>query len=199
MSAFHIKHILLLIAILLLPVFCFTDDGIDMRLEKNTDRIEIENYFLLRHSFESTGGIYPIVFVYCNNGYYGLYDTDIEYKKIGTKRYFLNQTINVSAEKIAMDIANENMTLEDFIEKYLEKNDDGSYRVADLCYDNLFTYMPDEMLKSILFAAYYNYDFLILVVYGYSHQITLYSLENYKDVIEKYTIPMADKINKEAK
>ena len=169
----------------LLSIFCFAEENIEKRLEKNIDRIKIENYFLKNISKNDKATI-PVIIIYCYDGYYFLYETKMEHAVIGTKRYFFDYKVDKNVSKLSTDIADKNMSLDDFSNKYLIKNDDKSYSISYKNYD-IFT-PKDEFLSPIFFAAQYNYDFLILIEHGYLTTITLYLPDSYKDVRKKYNI-----------
>lgn len=67
----------------------FSEEVIEKRLEKNIERIGIENYYLLETVCKDHRGPVPLIIVYCYDGFYSLYDTELKYEKIGGKRYFL--------------------------------------------------------------------------------------------------------------
>lgn len=71
----------------------------------------------------------------------------MEYTILGTKRYFFDYKVDKGIIKLSTDIADKNMSLDDFIDKYLIKNDDGSYSISYKNYD-IFT------VKSVFFISY---------------------------------------------
>lgn len=186
MKGLHINNkIFMLNCLFLLSIFCFAEENTEKRLEKNIDRITIENYFLENISKKDNATI-PVIIVYCYDGYYFLYETKMKYEVIDTKRYFFDYKVDKNINKLSTDIADKNMSLDDFINKYLIKNDDNSYSISYKNYD-IFT-PKDEFLSPIFFAAQYNYDFLILIEHGYSTTITLYLPNSYEYVKKEYNI-----------
>ena len=186
MKGFIIKYMkfIFLWALMVIPIACFPEETVERRLEKNTERIGIENYYLLETVCRDRRGPVPFIAVYCDDGFYLLYDTGLEYEKIGNKRYFFDYKVDDSSKKLSMEVADKNMPLNDFINTYLEKNEhDESYSPSDLGYGPL---LPSEIREGILFAAQYNYDFLILAENGYSHVIKLYLPDSYEYALKYY-------------
>lgn len=70
-------------------ILCFSEETLERQLEKNIERIGVENYYLLETIYRERHGPVPFIAVYCDGGFYSLYDTGLEYEKIGNKRYFL--------------------------------------------------------------------------------------------------------------
>lgn len=184
----RIKHMIIFYCICLCYHFCcFAEEEFERRLEKNIDRIKIENYLLLER-INGSRGLIPVIFIYCYNEYYPLYATKIDYKKIGRQRYFFNYKVGKDTQPILTTIADKNMKLDDFISKYLIKDEDSqSYEVSDMGYG---PFVPEGMKGSILFAAQYNYDFLILSESSHDWDIRLYLPDAYEYVIKKYNIPV---------
>ncbi|UTC50318.1 hypothetical protein [Treponema sp. OMZ 855] len=163
---------------------CFSEETFERQLEKNIERIGIENYYLLETVYRERHGPVPSIAVYCDGGFYSLYDTGLEYEKIGNKRYFFDYKVNDSIKKLSTEIADKNMPLNDFINTYLAKNEhDESYRISDFGYG---PFLSSEMMETILFAAQYSYDFLILAENGYEHEIKLYLPDSYEYALKYY-------------
>lgn len=180
-----IKYICIILwYLIIIPVACFSEEVIEKRLEKNIERIGIENYYLLETVCKAHRGPVPLIIVYCYDGFYSLYDTELKYEKIGGKRYFFDYKVDDSIKKLSTEIADKNMPLDDFINTYLEKSEhDESYRISDFGYG---PFLPSEIREAILFAAQYNYDFLILAENGYEHVIKLYLPDSYEYALKYY-------------
>lgn len=180
-----IKYICIILwYLIIIPVACFSEEVIEKRLEKNIERIGIENYYLLETVCKDHRGPVPLIIVYCYDGFYSLYDTELKYEKIGGKRYFFDYKVDDSIKKLSTEIADKNMPLDDFINTYLEKSEhDESYRISDFGYG---LFLPSEIREAILFAAQYNYDFLILAENGYEHVIKLYLPDSYEYALKYY-------------
>ena len=162
---------LFLVFLIFIPPIVFTQELIEKTLENNTERMMIENHYY--SSFDTN--VYSIIFVYCNGNYYNLYDTTLDYKNIGYQRYFYDKNINITGKKVTTGLFDEKLSLDEFISRYLIKRDnEESYNVNKIINRGLFFNL--EEIKSILFKAQHNYDFLILGEYG---NINLYLPENY--------------------
>jgi hypothetical protein len=149
----------------------FTQEILEKKLEKNMERMKIENYFLLGETMKE----YSIIFIYCNGGYYPLHNTTLNCINIGYKRYFLDKPIKTTGKKISTQIADEKLAFAEFKDRYLIKKDgENYYNVSEIIKHDLFASI--ENINSILFAAQYNYDFLILCEDG---DINLYLPDNY--------------------
>jgi len=185
MKGLIIKYICIILwCLVIMPLPCFTEESIEKRLEKNGERISIENYYLLETVCKERRGPVPLIIVYCYDGFYSLYDTGLEYEKIGNKRYFGNYKVDNNVKKLSTEIVDKNMPLDDFINTYLEKNEnDESYRTSDLGYG---LFLPAEITETILFAAQYNYDFLVLAEHGYVNTIKLYLPNSYEYALKYY-------------
>ena len=66
---------------------CFSEETLERQLEKNIERIVAENYYLLETIYRERHGPVPFIAVYCDGGFYSLYDTGLECEKIGNKRW----------------------------------------------------------------------------------------------------------------
>ena len=167
-----IKYFFLLLYI---PSASFSQEMHENILENNIARITIENYYYAGTAVRNT---YAIIFVNCNGDYYYLYDTTLDFKDIGYQRYFYDTNINITGRKVSTAISNEKLPLNEFIAKYLVKKDNENYyNVYEILNQDLFISSEKrEKINSILFAAQYNYNFLILGEYG---SLNLYLPENY--------------------
>jgi hypothetical protein len=158
--------------LLFVNFLCFSQEINIKTLEKNADRIFIENYY---YSGKKEYGKFSIIFVYCYDGYYKLDDTYLNPDTIGYQRYFFNNMIKNIEKKVSTKIADERLSLDDFIKKYLKKGNNNNYNVLNT--EKLFA--PPNDILSILFAAQYNYDFLIL---GENNNLNLYLPKDYPKV-----------------
>ena len=163
-SAFNIRKIMFIQSAVCLAI-CILYIITPCILEDNYERIKIENFFLL----QSDSNVYPIIFVYCYDGYYGVHETLLDYNKLGCKRYFFDAKLKPNADSTSLRISNERLTIDDFINKYLIKQDDAHYYTINNKKYGLFTGTSEADIKAILFAAQYNYNFLILAEYGRIH------------------------------
>lgn len=179
--------IFFLIFLFILYAYLYSENISEKRLEKNIDRIRIENFFLQTLDYDNN--VVPFIAVYCFNSYYLVYDTGLDYNKIGGQRYFFDYKVDKKISNISLYITDKNLSLEDFINKYLVKYNDGSYRINYRGYD-IFT-PKDKFLLPILLAAQYNYDFLIIVEHGYSPVVKLYLPNAYKNAINEYNIQLS--------
>jgi len=143
---------------LLFCAFSYGQDIQERRLEKNKERIFLENYY---YSGENVWGTYALIYVYCVDGYYGLIDTDLDYRLIGNTRYFLEAKAKYPDKKVSTKISDKKLPLEDFIKEYLIKIEGKKYYMLREDLRDPLLNSLDEV-KAVLFAAQYNYDFLLL-------------------------------------
>lgn len=78
---------------------CFSEETLERQLEKNIERIGIENYYLLETVYRERHGPVPFITVYCDGGFYSLYDTGLECEKIGNKRWMNMRYNRINAIK----------------------------------------------------------------------------------------------------
>ena len=159
------------VVFILISFTAFTQELIVKTLDKNIKRMVIEN-----HYYPGTVmNIYSIIFVYCNGGYYNLYDTSLDYRIIGYQRYFCDTNINITGKRISTELSDNKLPIDEFVSRYLVKVDNEEcYNVNEIINRDIFYNI--EKINSILFAAQHNYDFLIL---GENGNINLYLPENY--------------------
>lgn len=127
------------------------------RLEENRERTALENYFLMKNDRR----MYSIFFVYCNDGFCLIYDTALADTNIRNKRYFSDSGIKITGKKVSTKVADENLPLADFIDRYLYGGDE-YYHIERYRNKDLFERLSEEEFVAIAFATQYNYDFLIL-------------------------------------
>lgn len=158
MKELVIKETSIFLFMLSVCAFFYAQDTYERRLEKNSERIFLENYY---YSGENVWGTYALIYVYCVDGYYELTDTDVNYRVIGNTRYFFCAKVKSPDKKASTKIADRKLPLEDFIKEYLIKIEGKKYyMLRDDLRDPLFSSLDE--INAVFFAAQYNYDFLLL-------------------------------------
>lgn len=158
MKELVIKKIGVFLFMLSVCAFSYGQDIQERRLEKNSERIFLENYY---YSGENVWGTYALIYVYCVDGYYELTASDMDYRAIGNTRYFGDAKVKSPDKKVSTKIMDKKLLIEDFIKEYLIKVEGKKYyMLRDDLRDPLFSSLDE--INAVFFAAQYNYDFLLL-------------------------------------